>query len=295
MQSAAPSSTGSIPLEQTTPWRIYDLATQKADYACWEGRPLRSVIVCTHMRSGSTLLGEAMYVTGRLGCPIEYFHRGFQPYLATRWQTSTFQSYLDSVYRLRTDPSGTLGVKLFWRDVEELCFQRWPDEEDRLREALAQNTAPSVYTRIYKLLGSYFPNPRFVYLYRRDRLRQAISLLKATQTRNFRLIPGVTEAPSLLPEYDYDRILLYLGIGDYCHLHWEEFFRSTGIVPYRISYEDFVRDFSTTVSGLFEFLGVRDVAVITPRLHRQADQLSEEFLARFLRDYQARNSCSSML
>ena len=50
----------------------YDLASAAHDYPIWEGLPRRTVLLCTHPRSGSTLLGEALYFAGGLGCPLEY-------------------------------------------------------------------------------------------------------------------------------------------------------------------------------------------------------------------------------
>jgi LPS sulfotransferase NodH len=280
-----------VPTEETAAARpVYDLVTARADYPPWDGRPRRAILLCSHMRSGSTLLGEAMYATGCLGCPIEYFHRGFQPHLAERWQTQDFADYLATVYRWRTDPSGTLGVKLFWGDVEALCFQAWPNEEDQWRAGFAQGLTASAYARIHALLTCLFPNPRWVYLRRRDRVRQAISLLRAGQTGTFRrFLDGNDPADRQPPEYDYDRILRYVGLSDYCHAHWQQLFDAAILDPYLMAYEELAQDFSRTVGGLFHVLGLGDAVVTLPRLQRQADRLSEEFLAQFLSDYQRRN------
>jgi LPS sulfotransferase NodH len=135
-------------------------------------------------------------------------------------------------------------------------------------------------------LAQFFPNPRFAYLRRLDRLRQAVSLLRAIQTGVFRQIQGVPyAAPNCGAGYDYEKILHYLGVGDYTHSHWEEFFRTTSADLRRVSYEDLVRDYDSTIRGLFAFLGAQDAPVAPPRLERQSDRISEEFLMRFLREY----------
>src|SRR5712672_1332096 len=102
----------------------YDLAKRESDYPDWKPeKPLRTYLLCSHTRCGSTLLGEAMYYAEGMGCPIEYFHVGFQPTLLKLWDTPDQDSYLKAVYRHRTDPSGSLGVKLFWMDVISLCVE----------------------------------------------------------------------------------------------------------------------------------------------------------------------------
>jgi LPS sulfotransferase NodH len=76
-------------------------------------------LICTHPRSGSTLLGEALYFAGDLGCPLEYFHAGFRPTLAARWGCAGLEDYGRAVHRWRTDPSGTLSVNLNCHDVAD--------------------------------------------------------------------------------------------------------------------------------------------------------------------------------
>lgn len=268
---------------------VYDLATSQADYPAWQGKPLRSILVCSHMRSGSTLLGETMYGLGGLGCPIEYFHCGFQPHLMQRWQASDFDSYHAAVSQHRTDPSGTLGVKLFWRDVEELYLQFHPEEHDSLRGESHDEPSLATYGRIHAMLCDLFPNPRFIYLYRSDRLRQAVSLAKATQTGVFRKIPGMSGARSPREfAYDYDQILKLLALGEHCDGRWRALFRSAGIDALQVRYEDLVADFPGTVSALLRQLGKGEIVVKSPRLQLQADRQSEDFTWRFLSEQRAR-------
>jgi LPS sulfotransferase NodH len=237
-----------------------------------------------------------MYAAGGLGCPLEYFHAGFQPGFVERWQTPDFDSYLKAVYRWRTDTNGTLSVKLFWHDVEALALAAWPEDGANLQAEFDAVPRPETYRRTLALLSEYFPNPTFVYLLRRDRLRQAVSLSKASQTKNFRMIPGVQENPPVQEAaYDYDRIEGFLSWGDYCHRHWREFFRATELEPYEVTYEDLSANLGGTLSKLFTHLGLTDFTIPPPRMKRQADRTSEAFLLRYLheRAVQARSQVPS--
>lgn len=273
--------------------RVYDLATAAADYPDWEGPPRRTILICTHPRSGSTLLGEALHSAGGLGCPIEYFHRGFQPALEHRWGRTEFTDYVQAVYRHRTDPSGTLGVKLFWPDVEDLCARLLPAKHTALLESLAGPSAAEGHRQIHALLAALFPNPTFIHLVRQDSLRQAISAVVATQTGTWRSIPDQQNAPRQDPAYDFDRIRSALALGAHCERSWQGYFQANQIAPQRLTYEGLVDRFAATLHELFAALGRSDAGVRPPRMRRQADHRSEAMVLRFLRDMAAARTRSA--
>jgi|GEM_PF-1665641 len=269
----------------------YDLATRKADYPDWEfEKPLRTYLLCSHTRCGSTLLGEAMYFAGGMGCPIEYFHRGFQPALLDLWNTPDQDSYVKAVYRHRTDPGGSLGVKLFWMDVIELCLKRFPEEAEAINTELEDQPeiAKHVYDLVRQTFAELFPNPHFIFLTRQDRLRHALSSLISGQVRIWRNISGVEERePVGSPVYDYERILNKIRHYTYCESRWSEFFQHFGVNPYRITYEDMVLDYHTAIKSLLIAHGKwsESVTIRTPRLKRQANHISEQFALRFLKEH----------
>lgn len=241
--------------------KAYDLASAQADYPVRNGPPERSVVICSHPRSGSTLLGEAVYAAGGLGCPLEYLHRGFRPTFAERWEAPDLASYVRALQRHRTDPSGVISIKLFWRDVEDVVAEGG-DLFDGPRPIL--------------------PSPTFVFLTRRDRVRQAVSAFIASQTACFRALPGPA-SPGPAAEYDYEGILRQLAAADYSNARWLEFFASRGVNPYRVEYERLASEYDRTAAAVLAHLG-RVVTPPTPRLQRQATAQSEEFVRRFLVD-----------
>lgn len=250
----------------------YDLITAAADYPAWEGPPARTVLICSHPRSGSTLLGEAIYYTGGLGCPLEYLHRGFRPAIAARWNAPTLPDYVRALYRFRTDPSGVLSSKLFWRDLDETALE------------LGEGTTVS------QALNRLFPQPTFVYLRRRDRVRQAVSAFAARVTGTFRALDEASSGGTGEVAYEYEGILRELAAADASHASWRQFFTERRIVPLCVDYEDLVNDYSGTVERVVSSLsnsGERHQPVRPPRprLRRQADATSEGLIGRFLRDH----------
>jgi len=270
------------------PSRTYDLV--EADYPLWSGPPRGSILVCTQPRSGSTLLGEALFAAGGFGCPLEYFHRGFRPAFAERWHVAEPQAYLQAVHCHRTDPTGTLGVKLFWPDVEEL-YQAHAATKDKFEpgslepRACSPEAAVEIHRAIGRMIAELFPNASFIHLVRKDRLRQAVSAVVATQTQVWRLIPGIQDNPPREPpRFEFHRIAGMLSLGEYCRRNWEEFFAANQIEGHPVSYESLDDDFAATMRRLFATLHRPDAAPLPPRMRRQADRVSEEMVLQFLRE-----------
>jgi len=263
--------------------RPYDLATTDHDYPAWSGPPKRTILICTHPRSGSTLLGEALFFAGDLGCPLEYFHIGFRPRFEERWGVRATADFARAVWRHRTTPGGVLSVKLMWRDIQELAIEHDPvafaDVESAPPEAIPAET----YRSLGQLIRSILPMPTCVHLYRRDRLRQAVSATIATQTGQWRAIPGA-EMPRLRdPEYDDETVTRLIGYADFCHGHWRNLIAAMDAPSLSIAYEDLARDYTATVGGVLAELGSAG-SPPPVRMRRQANDASEAFVARYLQE-----------
>lgn len=264
--------------------KVYDLASATHDGAPWTGPPRRSVLVCSHPRSGSTLLGEALHFAGGLGCAIEYFHAGFRPHLMARWGVQTLPELAQAVTRWRTTPEGVLGSKLFWRDLEDLVRALAPGLLPPEGQALPLDTPPELYKAMAEVLAPIFPNATYVHLERRDVLRMAVSGLRAVQTQVWRQIPGVDHKQAAqAATYDRERLLNIMAHGQHSHRHWRNYFAANGVTPLAVRYEELDRDYEGTVSRLLQALG-SSASPPPRRMERQATAESEAFAQRFLKE-----------
>jgi len=261
----------------------YDLVSARHDYPERDGPPRRTVLICTHPRSGSTLLGEALYFAGELGCPLEYFHAGFRPSFARRWDAPDFDRLAAAVWRHRTTPDGTLGVKLFWRDIEEVAREADPALE-RFANMAPADVPPDYYAALADHVRRLFPNPDIIHLWREDRLRQAVSAVIAVETGRWRMIPGATrdDAPATAP-FDAERIERMMGYSDYCHGHFRNLFAVMGATPHILTYEALIADYAASVRAVLRHLG-SDAEPYAPRMQRQTDSASEAMVLRYLRE-----------
>ena len=250
--------------------RRYDLVTADHDWDSGYLAPRRTIVVCTSRRCGSTLLGEALWRAGGLGCPLEYLHAGFRPGFAERWNTPDLDGYLSALYRNRTDAGGTLGIKVFWPDLQLVYAERYPDRPE-----------PG-YAEMAELVAGLFPNPTFVHLWRHDLLRQAISDCRAVRTGRWRLFDAVETRRT--PELAVDDITMSVNQFGTQRDRWRGFFAYLGVEPVRLTYEQLVADYPGTVRRLVATLGGADpvAATAAPRLRRQSDVDTERAAVRYL-------------
>lgn len=260
-----------------------------ADYPAWRGPPHRTIAICTQQRCGSTLLGEAIYFARGLGCPLEYLHGAFKADFQARWNSADFSAYAADLHRHRTDTTGVFSIKLFWPDLIEVLGDRAVPEFKSLHEASAARTPPEVYRRLFAVLSPVFPNVVPVLLTRRDTIRQAVSLSIAMRTREWRRLsrrPAGDRTREVA--YSFDEIFRLVTRIRENNAHWLNFFAANGLSCHPIFYEDLAQDYERTVRDLFVTLGRPDAPVKAPRLRKQADARSEEFVQRFLADFHRR-------
>jgi LPS sulfotransferase NodH len=265
-------------------------------------RPRLSYLICSTPRSGSTLLSEAMQNTGIAGRPEEYYQHRRKTGLPRRpreyfegvesdeildilgnesrddenadYDPRRFERYADYVawtIEQGTTPNGVFGAKVMWGYFAGFV--------DRLRELPGRADLATT-----DLLPSVFPNLRYVWLTRVEKGRQAVSLWKALQTWTWRRDVGdqVETHHELRYSFDaIDKLVTSLAADENA---WLGYFDECGVAPLVVVYEQFAPRYETAAREIVELLGIsgiNDVRLPPPRMTRQADELSEEWFARY--------------
>jgi trehalose 2-sulfotransferase len=275
--------------------------------------PQRCYVVCATPRSGSTLLCEALESTGVAGRPREYFEQLKETGVPRRpreyfwglrspevirllphdsefdrdsessatWSRDDYSRHLEAALLEGTTPNGVFGAKLMWayfNDFIELMrgIPRFGGMGDG------------------SLLNAAFPELRYVFVSRSDKVRQAVSLWRALQTRVWRKevgAPADEPAPAHRSVYSFDAIDHLL---DQLRRHedaWRGFFFRIGQRPFTLFYEEVAGDLEGAVARTLEMLRIERPApplVASRAMSRQSDDLSESWVQSYLEDVSRR-------
>jgi LPS sulfotransferase NodH len=225
---------------------------------------ISNYIICATARSGSNLLCEILSSLGFAGRPEEHLWdpEGTDPApLAVRWP---------HVLHAGRGENGVFGIKLLWYQAERLEGEL-PDAVGRPNDSL-----PEVLTRT-------LDSPKYIYLTRRDHVRQAISFSRAIQSKQWRSM----DAAKFVPQYDAAAITRELHFLIEEETTWENFFARHTLSPYRLFYEQLDSAPERTIAELLTFLGHAPgtpISLPSPQHHRQADEVTEEWRGRYQRE-----------
>jgi LPS sulfotransferase NodH/2-polyprenyl-3-methyl-5-hydroxy-6-metoxy-1,4-benzoquinol methylase len=232
--------------------------------------PLRkSYIVASSYRCGSTFLCKELWQTGLLGAPWEYFNprkspntNSIQNTLMKRLKASSLEDYVAKLIACRTSRNGVFGMKVHFEDFEA-ALQKYPTMLEKL--------APVTY----------------IFMDRRDKLAQAVSMARAMQTNSW-----ISLAKPQLTKLHYDRDLISkcLGKHEIQRLGWQRWFEGRDINPFVVLYEELIADPAGVVRSIVEYLDVQDDnrnIIRLPTIEKQGDDVNEEWIARFTREVQS--------
>src|SRR5262249_20823009 len=146
--------------------------------------PDTSYFICTLPRSGSWLLSESLEKTGVAGRPREYF----EPKLYEDNPAVDPIESLDKIIRKGMTRNGVFAAKLHWYQFEFAT-----------RVVARESDMP-----VPLLIDRRFPGLCYVWLTRRDKIRQAVSYYRASKTGVWWQIPGVTAVDHSARALEFD-------------------------------------------------------------------------------------------
>jgi trehalose 2-sulfotransferase len=264
--------------------------------------PHRSYLVCATPRSGSTLLCRALTQTGIAGRPEEYFEARREtghppaprdyfagaeridldallgrehpappaPEYSSLEGVDDYRDHIAATLERGTTPNGVFGAKIMWGHLGDLS-------------ELVGAEPPELFGRLLQERG---PSPflHYVWVSRRDRVRQAVSLWKALQTQAWAADDG--DGAGHEPVYSYEAIDHLRALIAAHDRAWMAFFDTHGIEPLAVTYEQVAADLPGVVRSVLEYLDLDAAAAdgVRPPMERQADARSDEWVERYERD-----------
>jgi LPS sulfotransferase NodH len=240
------------------------LSDERFDFG--HGVPLRkSYVIASSARSGSTYLARSLAQTGLLGAPSEVFNSvtNEMQTLMARFKAYSHADYVAKLLAKRTSRNGVFGMKAHFHQFEAF-LKKYPP----LLEALAPIT--------------------YIYIDRRDKVAQAVSMAKALQTDQWSSQWRGSPRPTL--RYDRELIAKSMSEVELQDARWLRWFELHNITPFRVTYEDLIADPAAVVRGVIERLGVQDDepdALDIPAIEKQGDDTNQEWIERFVREARA--------
>jgi len=240
--------------------------------------PRRCYVVCAIPRSGSNLLTDGLHATRRAGRPKQFFLAGFEAGYAANHALDPVNDYAGYV-------RGMVSAKATSNEVFGFKLMSWylDDFVRRLRETRAFGDEE---TSDLDLLQNAFPRLQFVHIFRRNKLRQALSKARAIQTDLWKVKAG--KAARGQPRFDPGLIEQCLRDGEEQEEIWQSFFQRIDIEPFRVEYENLCADYEHTIWGVLNFLKIslpRRARVGAPVTVKQSDEVSHAWEERFLKEH----------
>ena len=171
----------------------------------------------------------------------------------------------------RFDAQRRFGAKLMWNYVPWMIekFQELP----RFRRS-----------DMVEIFTAAFPGLRAVHLIRRDRLRQAISWLRAAEEEVWVVSEDEPARPVREPVFQYEVLVGMMDLLAKGERSWMGLYEHLGVRPLEVVYEDLtaVDGFEPTVRRVLRHLDLDD-SIEIPRLRtwREADAITDEWVDRF--------------
>ena len=207
----------------------------------------QSVVICSTPRSGSTYISQTLASGKRLGKPEEWFQ---DTTIEERKRTYgmapsvELQDYLRALTERERGPNGIFSMKIMWDTLVPLLNRlRSIDQADSEKSDIA-------------LFESYFPNPRYILITRENKLRQAISYVKAQQSGIWEFRGKKHSYDEKLPQFDYLRIEEARKMLVEHQDEWLLFFNRAGRGFLEIRYESFLDHQEEIVRDVEGFLGL---------------------------------------
>ncbi|HUN22194.1 MAG TPA: Stf0 family sulfotransferase [Anaerolineales bacterium] len=204
----------------------------------------KSIFICSTGRSGSSFFIDLMYNTGYLGYPKEYFGNQRRIIRQEETKTKTFSDYLDFLNTNALTENKIFSSKLFPDDLQDI-------KENLLNAGFSQwnNTSD------FQILEQFSPKVYFIWLTRRNKIKQALSLYRSFATNQWRYTETSKEkkqadAPS------FSDIAYYIQYVVSLDALWSDFFKQNNLLPLVLVYEDILLNPRLALENVFNFTEV---------------------------------------
>lgn len=227
----------------------------KFDYPPRSMPPERTYLLASVPRAGSTLFSHILWRTGCLGAPLEYLNfEAAGPYGFAGNSAALQHELWRSVLRRRCSPNGVFGLKAFPQQLEDL-----------------QQSNPALLEHVLATMLPRDRRPQVIYLRRRDRVAQIVSLARASLSGVWRQDQEQAQAEPL--EYSQEALEAAERGISLQETVWTNMFADLRIEPLSLWHEDVLDDPGAAARQVADHIGVSidpSARVEVPEILKQA-------------------------
>jgi trehalose 2-sulfotransferase len=244
----------------------------------------RYLLLCATHRTGSNLLEQYLKASAVAGKPKEFYSPDLSRELAAKFQfpdpDQAFLSYQAAVMAKWHTANGVFAAKIMWRHLESIRARFLADPA-----AAGRPSGDCPWETLLELM----PEPMVVHVTRRDKVQQAISMVRAKQTGLYTTVHlDRGRKPGLQPgDYDFHAIKLHVDKLTAEDAAWVNLFQRHRTPVQTVVFEDFVKAPQDHTAQLLTSLGLpQPSAWSLPAVaaRPQSDGISAEWRQRFLED-----------
>ncbi len=206
-----------------------------------------SLIIAATQRSGSTLLGRILELTDVVGKPREWLQNTDMEERTRAYNLTPGTGYAEivrEIVRREHSHAGVFALKIMW------------DTMDAFLDIIHKEHPETRSFEDSKIIQDYFPRPKFVFLQREDKLRQAISFVKSLQTNEWIAERETEHLNQTHLVFDYIAISEALAKFETEDRLWRQFLTASNFDFVEVTYEELQSDPQRVIRRIFEHLGL---------------------------------------
>ena len=237
---------------------------------------MKSIIICTTQRSGSTLFCKDLNLSQNLGQGGEWFYKlGWTKALNNDHED--LQEKLTNLLEICKTKNDIRTIKLMGNYYQKVINN-------------LQKLEPLKKVAFENVLDIVFQKPLYVRIYRINKVKQAISLLISRQTGVYHSFQTENVQPDFskidLNIKKVNKVIREINKGE---LKWDIFFHKKNIKPITITYESYIDDPNYYLQKIANNLEIKINDIdLEKRLNKVSNKINEQYYLNFLRDRESK-------
>lgn len=242
-------------MNTAAPSKYDDYLSAARDFSGGPYAPALRYLICSSARCGSTLMGQMLKDTGVAGDPLEFLNPSFVAAFSKRTgaQNLGIDPYVKALEAMRTSPNGRFGMQVHYSRFVRVFGQ---DEQAGMR-----------FIRHFD---------KFIFLRRKDKLAQAVSIWRADLTQLWSSIDEdrrSTRSAELDAVFDPKALMERLSYLVAQDTAWAALLKKHQLPFIELYYEDLIAQWAEKSAEILHFLGAAVPQTIpAPALRKQSPE-----------------------